>query len=108
MTEMKKINGVLIQNDNSTGGLPPLKADPIRPRPEGKLPRSEQRCSNCSGCISMGGQLACAAHPPTPLFLGMGQSRMLVGGKPVPMPMVNAFYPPVSEDGWCREWGISS
>lgn len=92
--------------------LPPFTPAPMKTYPKGtSLPRSQQCCGNCNAFIQMGGpngQWACAARPPTPLFMGMGQTKTLVGGRPQQFPIVNGFFPPVSEDIWCREWELKT
>lgn len=57
---------------------------------------------NCGSCNAWkrdsGKQGHCQAHPPTTLLVGLAQG---IAG---PQPVINGFWPPVSEDHGCREW----
>jgi hypothetical protein len=49
--------------------------------------------------------LICKAKPPTPMLYGMQEAPAgLQLNQRQMMPIINAHYPAVGPDDWCREW----
>lgn len=84
----------------------------MQPPPEANEPppRNQQKCSNCNAfrilVSPLGPQTACCAEPPTPIFLGTGQTKTIDPrtGQPQQYPIVIGFMPSTDEDRWCRQW----
>lgn len=105
----KKFNAPFPQKDMSNyhwqdPQLPPL--DPNDPPP-----RSGQKCANCSAFAIvhhpvLGPETICAAEPPKPICLGLGQTKTInaATGQPTQFPVIQGFQPPTGPESWCRCW----
>lgn len=116
MADLKPFQDMLKMN---SAGASEVERDPFQPPPvapiipkpvDGKVPRSQQCCGNCSAYMKMpdpSQQWVCAADPATPIIVGMAQMEpTLVGQKPRQMPIVWGFFPPMDPNLWCRRWAL--
>ena len=81
------------------------------PNPNEPPPRSGQKCANCNAFVTVfhpvfGPNTLCAAEPPKPICLGMGQTKTINAktGQPDQFPIIQGFQPPTSPEVWCRAW----
>jgi hypothetical protein len=94
--------------------FPPIgrERDPDPPFDPGEPPpRSGQKCGNCDAFAIvhhpvLGPETICAAEPPKPICLGVGQTKTVnaATGQPTQFPVIQGFQPPTSPEAWCRAW----
>lgn len=85
--------------------MKPMRDDGVPDEPSERPERGRQCCGNCNAFGTMNGQTVCYAVPPTPFFVGMGQTKTLdATGQPKQVPIIWGLWPPIDEHQWCRAW----